>query len=82
LNVYSNDFVDTYNDGMPDSWELVHGLNSSINDADNDNDNDSLINLQEFYYNTNPLNSDTDNDGLFDGYELTDPLLFDTDFDG
>jgi hypothetical protein len=40
--------VDTDDDGMPDAWESVHGLNPSVNDAALDLDNDGLSNLQEY----------------------------------
>ena len=69
------DFIDSDNDGMPDSWETTYNLNNSINDADNDNDNDSVVNLHEFYHNTNPLNSDSDNDGLSDAYEINSSYM-------
>lgn len=54
-------------------------------DAD-DNDKDGLTNGQERRMGTNPLNADTDGDGLFDGDEVrkykTNPLRADTDGDG
>ena len=70
LNIYSDDPLDSDNDGMPDSWEITYGLNPSVYDADNDADKDSLTNIKEFQYNTLPNNSDTDNDGLLDGEEI------------
>jgi outer membrane protein OmpA-like peptidoglycan-associated protein len=54
-------------------------------DSDDD-DNDGLTNGQERRVGTNPLNPDTDGDGLFDGDEVrkyrTNPLRADTDGDG
>jgi len=51
-----------------------------------DNDGDGLFNYEEDIYGTDINNSDTDNDGLNDCYELkftlTDPLLYDTDGNG
>lgn len=51
-----------------------------------DSDIDGLSNKEEKNYKTNPKNSDTDMDGLEDGYEIneskTDPLKADTDGDG
>ena len=47
--------------------------NSQIFDAENeeqDFDQDGLTNSQEDYYYTDPLNSDTDNDGYLDGEEV------------
>jgi hypothetical protein len=40
---------DTDNDGMPDVWEVAHGLNASLNlDLTLDFDNDGYINLLEY----------------------------------
>ena len=53
--------------------------------AQEDPDRDGLTNLQEFQLGTNPINPDTDGDGLNDGDEVnkyhTNPLLADTDGD-
>ncbi len=51
-----------------------------------DSDADGLTDAQEAELGTDPLNPDTDGDGLLDGAEVnihgTDPLLADTDGDG
>ncbi len=51
-----------------------------------DSDSDGLTDAQEEYYGTDPLNADSDNDGINDYRELvdfgTDPLNPDTDDDG
>lgn len=51
-----------------------------------DPDNDGLLNEYEEQIGTDPLNSDTDHDGLSDGLEVnnykTNPLVADTDHDG
>lgn len=51
-----------------------------------DPDNDGLSNFQEIrIYNTNPNNSDTDNDGILDGIEINNglnPLVSDTNNNG
>ena len=37
--------VDWDGDGLPDDWELAHGLNSGVNDANLDSDGDGVPNL-------------------------------------
>lgn len=58
----------------------------SIADATLDSDQDGLTDLLEHIYQTDPLNRDTDGDGLTDGYEvyytMTNPLEVDTDDNG
>jgi len=61
--------ADSDGDGMPDGWEIVHGLNPNVNDAHADPDGDGLDNLGEFTSGTDPNNSDTDGDGIKDGDE-------------
>jgi hypothetical protein len=68
---------DSDDDGMPDGWEIMHGLNpNDPADANLDNDNDGLTNLEEYHYGTDPNNPDSDGDGITDGGEVdegTDP---------
>jgi len=84
--------TDTDGDGLPDAFELAHTTPASptaLNPGD-DLDSDGLTNLQEYQRGTLPRDSDTDNDTLLDGPELTgvgsrpptDPLKADTDRDG
>ncbi|MBI9082899.1 MAG: hypothetical protein JEZ11_04830 [Desulfobacterales bacterium] len=49
--------TDTDSDGMPDGWEVTHGLIPVINDADGDLDDDGLTNLDEYKKGTDPLNA-------------------------
>ncbi|HMO66287.1 MAG TPA: Ig-like domain-containing protein, partial [Verrucomicrobiota bacterium] len=69
-------------DGMPDEWEIAHGLNpDDPRDAMLDSDGDGLRNLREFELGTNPRLVDTDGDGRSDFQETldgTNPLVPDT----
>ena len=74
---------DTDDDGIPDGWEVTWAtdplVHDSADDPDNDGwdkDHDSVVehherftNLQEYLNGTDPLNSDTDRDGMGDGFE-------------
>ncbi len=86
---------DTDGDGLTDGFEVLYAstnplavstLENGVSDADLDIDEDGLTNAEEYLQGTEPLNSDTDYDGLMDGEELTvyytDPLNPDTDGDG
>lgn len=50
-------------DGVPDSYELKHGMNSRYQDSDRD----GVYDGQELAQGTNPLNSDSDGDIVLDG---------------
>ena len=86
---------DGRNDGLGNEGLLVDSDGDGIvNAIDRDSDNDGLTDaVEDANHNgvvdageTDPTNSDTDGDGLPDGYEVmvshTDPLLADTDGDG
>lgn len=83
-------FGDMDADGLPDSWELAHGLNISLNDRETDLDGDGLTNLREYILHTLPESEDSDNDQIPDKWELDhgfDPLSNrdarqDVDYDG
>lgn len=63
-------FRDSDGDGLPDNWEIAHGLNpNSDGDALLDHDGDGLYALLEFMIGSNPVAADTDGDGLPDGWE-------------
>lgn len=50
--------ADSDGDGLPDSWELAHGLDfMDPLDALDDEDNDRFLNLSEFIAGTNPTNA-------------------------
>ena len=77
--------ADTDSDGMADGWEVDNGLNPLADDAAADPDGDGLANIEEYLGAdfvvdltvvppdwgdaTDPQNSDTDGDGLPDGWE-------------
>lgn len=70
--------LDLDKDGLPDFWEKETGLDLKKDDADLDNDKDGLLNKDEFAHLTNPLKSDTDNDGFTDLIEIKngyDPVV-------
>ncbi len=85
---------DSDGDGLPDAWEIQHGLNPNSDDSDGDfirdnnedNDGDGLSNQTEFREGTNPFSYDTDGDGLDDALEVrggvTSPVRADSDGDG
>ena len=51
--------IDYDNDLMPDYWEVAHGLNPTINDADDDPDGDFFSNSQEFLDDTDPQSQES-----------------------
>ncbi|MBN1761971.1 MAG: hypothetical protein JW878_02665 [Methanomicrobia archaeon] len=82
--------ADTDGDGMPDGWEVEHGLNpNNAGDASLDYNDNGLSNFQEYKEDYDPWDRDTDEDGLSNYAEttglfgfFTDPLAEDTDDDG
>jgi methylaspartate ammonia-lyase len=84
-----DDPADSDGDGIDDVYELRHpGILDPLNPFDGawDADDDGLTNLQEYLLGTDPLERDTDGDGLSDYDEVvvhgTNPLATDTDGDG
>ncbi|OMH30260.1 SdiA-regulated domain-containing protein [Motiliproteus sp. MSK22-1] len=49
---------DTDQDGLPDSYETLYGLDPSHPDSDLDSDNDGVSNLEEFTNGTDPTSAD------------------------
>jgi len=93
--------ADSDDDLIQDGWEIRNGLNPlNPDDADDDPDADGLTNVEEFNLRNHPLypgstdpnDSDSDDDGLSDYFEITtnttnnffftDPNNPDTDADG
>ncbi|MHC1610537.1 MAG: binary toxin-like calcium binding domain-containing protein [Candidatus Methanospirareceae archaeon] len=81
---------DTDGDGIPDGWEVEHGLNpDDAADANMDYNDNGLTNLEEYKNDYDPWDRDTDDDGISNYAEcfglfgfFTDPLAEDTDGDG
>ncbi|RDH41273.1 hypothetical protein [Zooshikella ganghwensis] len=63
---------DTDNDGMPDGWELTHGSDPHVSDANEDVNSNDLNNLSEYVLSVEdyPTDTDTDNDGMPDSWEV------------
>ena len=67
--IFSITLQDSDSDGMPDPWEIPNGLNPTANDAAGDPDGDLLLNLEEYWADSDPQTSDSDHDGDNDGSE-------------
>jgi len=67
---------DSDGDGLPDWWEIAHGLDPysavGINGADGDPDNDGLSNFYEYLCGTDPWSVDSDGNGIWDMDEDSD----------
>ncbi|MFX0016040.1 MAG: hypothetical protein ACFFB2_13330 [Promethearchaeota archaeon] len=82
-----NTIADSDEDGMPDSWELDRY--PALDPADywdkfHDEDEDHLMNCLEYFLEIDPLDVDSDNDSMPDGWEYLggfDPKVNDTDRD-
>ncbi|MCC6142718.1 MAG: carboxypeptidase regulatory-like domain-containing protein [Candidatus Hydrogenedentes bacterium] len=69
---------DTDGDGLPDGWEVDNGTNplnpNGAGGPNGDIDNDGLTNQEEFDLGTKANDSDTEDDGLPDGWEVDNSL--------
>lgn len=71
-------FVDSDGDGLPDLWELLYFDNLS-HGPNEDFELDGLTNLEEYEYDTDPTEANTDADEINDGEEVeqgSDPARF------
>jgi hypothetical protein len=76
---------DSDEDGIPDAWEELYGLNPAVDDAGGDLDEDGLSNILEYQKGTNPDNQDTDGDTYsddVDAFPLNANEWADSDKDG
>ena len=84
------DRIDSDGDGWSDAFEKKLGTNPGNKESQpssiEDPDMDGLTNVEERVVNSDPIDPDSDDDGLSDGQEAlnrnTDPLNADTDRDG
>jgi hypothetical protein len=51
-------FTDADKDGMTDSWETAHGLNTATDDRNSDKDGDGRTNIEEYFAGTDANNAD------------------------
>lgn len=79
-NGVTDDLEDADNDRLSNAEEAERGTNAAFYDSDHD----MLSDYEEIYiYMTDPLNEDTDGDGVMDGDEVnigSDPLAKETSF--
>ena len=81
--IFADEPLDSDMDGMSDTWEESFGLDfedpTGIHGSFGDPDNDGLSNLQEYnihlqttsnaLHEASPIDADSDDDGMHDGYE-------------
>jgi hypothetical protein len=64
--------ADRNDDRIPDRWEKRHGLSLKVKQTRRDQDRDGVQNLTEYRSHTEPLDDDSDADGVEDGDEDRD----------
>ncbi|MEM7790092.1 MAG: nidogen-like domain-containing protein [Verrucomicrobiota bacterium] len=79
IDIGVDEAVDTNGDGVAEAWMAFYGFT----DPSANTDTDTLVHLQEYQYQTNPVNGDTDGDSVNDSDEIfvtgTNPLVADTE---
>jgi len=65
------DWADFDNDGTGNYGDIDDDNDGLLDFPDPDDDNDNLTDLAEITHGSDPLNRDTDGDGLFDGNEVS-----------
>lgn len=74
LSAFASRLDDADGDGLPDTWELAHGLDTTlrhgVHGAYGDPDADGLLHLDEYQAGTSPSLADTDADGFADFLEI------------
>jgi len=51
------ELIDSDYDGIPNQWEIDHGLNPSISNVGTDTDGDDVYDIYEYYSDTEPTNA-------------------------
>lgn len=72
-NVFLPTLRDIDDDGILDSWEIVH-FSGLDHDMSLDSDGDGLTDKEEYLEKSNPTLKDTDGDNMADGWEKTQGL--------
>jgi len=75
--------MDSDGDGIPDWWEVAHGLSpDDPDDAVLDLDEDGLSNFQEYLNGTSPNNYDSNTNGVPDGWDTYGATIIKGDVNG
>ena len=70
-------------DGLDDVWELIYSLNPlNPSDVNADDDSDGLTSFQEYCGNTRPDTSDSNTNGIIDGWDVYSGSLPKGDING